>query len=355
MGKNWLGSITDLLSGENAVGLSIGTSSIKLVELKKAGKGWKLLHFGVVQLPDEVINNREISNTVAVVDSIRSLVTQLRLKTKSVCISLSGPAVIVKKFQVEVPNKKDLQDSVFWEAEQYLPFDVSEVVMDFQVISGAKEARTEVLLVAVKRSVLDSYMACVQDAGLKCKVADIDYFALAHVFEANYPANPSEAVAVVDIGAAAMKMSVLQSGVPIFTKDSALGGRTATQEIQKALGIPYADAEALKTGTQGMPQEVSELLGVMAENTASEIKRALDFYNASSIGAPVSSVLLCGGGSKIANLSRIVEDKLGLPTQMLNPFNGVSYDPAVFSPDYLASIGPVAAVPIGLAIRAGTR
>src|SRR5579885_1367499 len=135
-------AISDLFGGGgSALGLSIGTSAIKLVELKKQGKVWKLLHFGIVQLPEDVIVNREIVNQIAVVDSLRTLTNTIKLKSKLVCTALSGTSVIIKRMNVEAPNMRELQDQVFWEAEQYLPFDVSEVVMDFQVLSRGRTTR----------------------------------------------------------------------------------------------------------------------------------------------------------------------------------------------------------------------
>jgi type IV pilus assembly protein PilM len=259
--------------------------------------------------------------------------------------------------QLEVPNLRDLQESVFWEAEQYLPFDVSEVVMDFQLLSRTKESKTDVVLVAVKKAVLDSYMGCIEDAGLKPKVVDVDFFALQNLFEASYPISPTEAVAIVDVGASSMKIVIVQNGIPVFTKDAAVGGRMLTAEIQKNLNLSYADAETLKMGgvqDGTTPQEVRDLMHTMAENFGTEIKRALDFYNASSVGAPVSYILLAGGSARIPELSRVVEETAGLPTQLMNPFNSISYDPAVFTQDYLAAIAPVAAIPVGLAIRAGS-
>lgn len=232
--KEKLRQIPSLIEGnKTVVGLSIGTSSIKLIELTKTGSQWKLAHFGIVQLPEEVIVNREIVNSISVVDNIKALINQIKLKSKFICTSLSGTSVIIKKMTLEVQNMKELQDQVFWEAEQYLPFDISEVVMDYHVLSRAKDNKTDVILVAVKRSVLDGYMECVEGAGLKPKVVDLDFFALQNVFEANYPNNPGEAVALVDIGASSTKLAVVHAGVPVFTKDSTIGGRLLTAEIQK--------------------------------------------------------------------------------------------------------------------------
>lgn len=358
--SSFLSRISNALSiggGETCVGLSIGSSSIKLVELRKAGKSWKLLHFGIVQLPADVIINREIVNAIAVSESIKTLISQLKLKTKSVCTSLSGTSMIIKRMNLEVPNIKELQDAVFWEAEQYLPFDVTEVVMDYHVLSRAKDNKTDVLLVAVKRAVLDSYTTSIEDAGLRPKIVDVDFFALQNIFEASYPMNPQEAVAIVDLGASAMKTVVVHGGIPVYTKDTAIGGNNLTAEIQRQLNLSYADAETLKTGGQanGIPQEVNDLMHITSENFAIEIKRALDFYNASSSGAPISYILLTGGGAKLPELSRIVEETSGLPTQLMNPFNAISYDPAVFTQDYINAIAPIASIPIGLAIHAGSK
>jgi type IV pilus assembly protein PilM len=343
--------------GGNPIGLSIGSSSIKLVELKKTGKGHKLLHFGISQLPEDAIVNREIVNHIAVVEMTKNLVDQIKLRNKPACISLSGTSVIIKRMQVQVQNMKELQDQVFWEAEQYLPFDVSEVVMDFQLLSKAKDSAADVLLVAVKRSVLESYMNAARDAGLIPKVVDVDYFALQNVFEANYPSSPNEAVALIDLGASSTKIMVVQGGVPVFTRDSVLGGRNLTAEIQRHLNVSYQDAETLKIGGGGggMPQEVLELMRVSAENFATEIKRAIDFYDASSSGAPISYILLTGGSAKIPDISRIIEESTQRPTQLLNPFNSISYDPEMFTPDYINNVGPLAAVPLGLALRMGAR
>ncbi|MGZ3698095.1 MAG: type IV pilus biogenesis protein PilM, partial [Bdellovibrionota bacterium] len=162
--------------------------------MKKSGKLWKLLHFGIVQLPDDVVVNREIVNPIAVVESIKTLVNQIKLRNKNVCTSITGTSVIIKRMMLEVPNVKELQDQVFWEAEQYIPFDPSEVVMDYQMLSRSKDTKTDVLLVAVKRPILDAYMNCIQDAGLRAKIVDVDFFALQNLYETNYPINPSEAV-----------------------------------------------------------------------------------------------------------------------------------------------------------------
>jgi type IV pilus assembly protein PilM len=343
-------------SSGTSVGLSVGTSTVKLVELQRVGKGWRLLHFGVVPLPEESIVNREITNPVAVSETVKSLSSQVGLKSKQVCSSLSGNSVIVKRMTLEVQNPKELDEQIEFEAEHYIPFDISEVVLDYQLLSPIKEKRADILLVAVKKSVLESYLGAVEQAGLKTKIMDVDYFALSNLLEVTAPPSAGEAVAVVDLGASSTKVVVIQDGVPAYTKDTPTGGQQLTHEIQRHMNLSYMDAESLKTeeNSAGMPQEVSELMHLMAENFTSEIKRALEFYQASSGSAPITAIYLTGGSAKIPDVQRLIEEGTGIPTQMLNPFNAISYDPAVFTPEYLQSIAPIAAIPLGLAVRAGS-
>lgn len=342
---------------DSTVGLSIGSSSIKLVELKKTGKSWKLLHFGMIQLPDEAIVNRDIVNHIAVSESLKTLVGQLRPSNKNICASLSGTAVIIKRMTLEVPNKSELQDSVFWEAEQYLPFDVSEVVMDYHVVSRDSAGKTDVVLVAIKKASMESYVQVIESAGLKVKILDVDYFALQNVYEYNNPGNLGQAAALVDCGASSLKIVIVQNGVPLFTKDALLGGRNLTLDIQRHLNLAFQDAETLKISgeKQGLPQEVSDLMSVFSENFASEIKRTLDFYNASSTGGLVTKVLLTGGSARIPDFAKTVSEITGLQVDFLNPFQQMTFDASVFTPDYLNSISFVAGVPVGLAIRMGNK
>jgi type IV pilus assembly protein PilM len=340
--------------GTTQIGISIGTSSVKIAELKKVGKkGFSLVHFGVAQLPDEAISNREIVNHMAVVDAIKQLVSQLKIKGRNVVISLSGASVIVKKILLEQTPAKELNDAILWEAEQYVPFDINEVVFDYQVINkNGPEGKMEIMLVASKKAFVEAYQAVLKDSGLSSTVIDIDAFALQNAFEMNYPTE--QVAALVDIGAASMKLTIVSEGQPVFTRDSAVGGRSLTVEIQKHLNVSYQEAELLKIdgNSQGqLPQEVFDLMHVMAENFAAEVKRSIDFYSASSAGAPVTAVYLAGGSARLPNLPKLIEDAVGLPVQLLNPFNNVNYDAKIFSQDYIDAVSSLAVVPVGLAMR----
>lgn len=348
--------LSGLLSfgGGSSIGVSIGSSSIKLIELSRSGKSYKLESWVMAELPEGAVEHREIVNSIAVVETLKTMLEQVKLKSKAVCTSISGNSMMVRRLQLEVPNPKEMQEEVFWEAEQYNPFGPNDVVMDYQVLSRGKDNLTDVMLIAAKRSVIDSYIATFADAGLQLKIIDADFFALENAFEANYNLPSGESAAVVDIGSTGTKIVIVQDGLPVFMKDVAMGGRNLSAEIQRQMGHSLADAEALKMGDpSAVPQEVQDIMRLHNENLATEIKRAIDFYGASSGGAPVGAVYLSGGASVVPGLTSTIEEVVGRPSQLLNPFQGVSSDPSRFSEDFLRSIGPLAAIPIGLAIRAG--
>lgn len=343
---------------KGCVGLNIGNQSIKIAELRIGGKKWKLLHFGKAFIPRDTINSREISNALALVESIRALTAQLKLNSKKVALSISGNSVITKKMTIEISkraNAKEIEEQAFWEAEQYLPFDIAEVYLDSYTLSKAKDGTVDVMLVAAKKNLIDTYVACISDAGLVPEIVDIDYFALQNIFEINYPERFSDANMIVDIGASSLKIVVLQNGIPLYTKESALGGDKVTSEIQNQLGLSFEDAETLKISQTGaeVPQEISDLLTVSAENFAIEIKRGLDFYNASSTGASPSKIYLTGGASLMANTKEMVQDICKIEVEKLNPFNLIEYDKGTFTEDYINQIAPFSALALGLAIRAG--
>lgn len=337
----------------NRIGVSIGSSSVKVAELKKSGKGYSLVHFGVVQLPEEAIQNKEIVSPASVVEALKGIVAEMNIKGRTVVTALSGSSVIVKKIYVEPSSSKTLDDAMLWEVEQYVPFEIHEVAFDYQVVNKAgPEGKMEVVLVACKQNMIDSYQSLFKEAGLMANIVDLDLFALQNVFELNY--EQSAPVALIDIGATSLKMIILANGQPLFTREVAVGGKMLTNEIKKHLNLTYQEAELLKIDAQSsnqLPQEVSDLMHVMSENLASEIKRSLDFYAASNSSFPIHSVYLSGGTSRLPQLTQITEEVVGVPVQLLNPFQVLQYDPKVFHDDYIQAISSIAAIPIGLALR----
>jgi type IV pilus assembly protein PilM len=335
-----------------AVGLSIGASSVKVVELKKKKKQWALLKYASVPLIESTSEQREIANPIAVVESIQNAIKTAGITSKNVCSALAGSGLIIKNLTITVTNMKELQDQVYWEAEQYIPYEISEVVIDYQVIGQPKGDQVDVILVAVKKEFLEQYMSAITQAKLNPKVIDAELFALQNAYESNYPESETQSALLADVGALSTKIVICGNGIPYFTKDASFGGNAITQEIQRELNFArFQDAEALKV-SNNVPQEVKDVLGRSAQNLAIEIKRALDFYSASSLGPPVTQILLSGGASRTNSVISAIKEKTGLPTDFLNPFLSVESELGTDSVD-LAQISPEVVIPMGLAIRAG--
>lgn len=342
-------------SGGAAVGLSIGASSIKVAQLKKTKTSWKLEKFSNVPLTETPSEHREISNVVSTVQAIQQAMSEAGVSSKEVCSAITGSGIIIKALTLTIADMKELQDQVFWEAEQYIPFDISEVVIDYFVTKQGKDNQVEVILVAVKKEYLEQYMGVIEEAGLKPAIIDAEVFAIQNTYETNYPVSDTQASLLVDIGALSSKIMICSGGVPFFTKDTPFGGAAITAEIQRELKLPSMhDAESLKVSTN-LPHEVSEVVARMCHVLGTELRKSIDFYSASSLGPPINSILLSGGGARAAHLSKIIEDNTGVPTQLLNPFLRIEVDSKKFSDDYLSSIACEAVVPIGLAIRAGDK
>lgn len=342
-----------LFGSSTKIGVSIGTSSVKIAELKKSGKSYTLEHFGVAPLPEGAVVNHEIVNQVAVIDALKHLVSELKLKGRAAVASVGGGSVITKKILLEQESAKDLDAAILWEAEQYIPFDINEVAFDYQMINkNGPDGKMEILLVACKNHFIENLRATMKEAGLELSIADLDTFAIENAFEANYPSDTP--AAIVHIGSDSLKLVVCANGQPVYTRDSTVGGRSLTNEIQKHMNLSFTEAENIKISgatTGQMPPEVAELMGIAVENIAQEIKRSLDFFSASSNGVSVSYILLTGGGSKILNLQKMVQDMCGLPTQYLNPFTQVSFNAKYFNDESIAGISAQASVPVGLALR----
>lgn len=341
---------------KNLVGLDIGSHSIKIVELKHLKSGFELKNFGIAQLPPEAIVDGVIMDSAVVVESIRNLISNLKLKNKHVATSVAGHSLIIKKIQLPLMSEAELEEQIQWEAEQYIPFEIEDVNIDFQILGPLpdEEGQMEVLLVAVKKDIVNDYTAVIAEAGLSCHTVDVDAFAVENVFEVAYPEYMDKIVVLIDIGAGIMSINVLKNGISTFTRDITIGGSNFTEEIQKELGVSYEEAEILKLGgtsDRAGPQEVAGLLRLTTENLVLEIQRSLDFFGATSVEEEIHAIYLSGGACRVPGLASAVEERVGIPVEVLNPFRGVAAPEKLFDPDYLEAMGPVAAVSVGLALR----
>jgi type IV pilus assembly protein PilM len=346
------------------IGLDIGPSSIKLMELERSKEGrYRLKNFAMAQLPPEAIVDGAVMNTNVIVDAIRELIQQHRVKAKDVVASISGNAVIIKRVTLPQMSFDELEESIQWEAEQYIPFDINDVNIDVQILEGPSNdpGQMDVLLVAARKELVNEYQSIISQAGLRPAVVDVDAFAVANMFDLCYEP-PEDTVALVNIGASTVNIHLLRNGVSAFTRDIGMGGRQFTEEIQRTLNISYEEAEAMKIGgndddgTAVVPEEIERVLSSVGENLATEIQRSLDFYLSTSADSGIGSVFLSGGAARTPGLSRAIERQTGLPVEVIDPFRQIQIDERNFNPAYLNDVAPQAAVVVGLAMRqAGDR
>lgn len=344
---------------KNALGLDIGSSSIKLVQLKESKKGVQLANFSMAPLPSEAIVDGALMNATAVVDTIQGMIQAQKLKTKEVALSISGHSVIIKKISLPAMTPEELDESIKWEAEQYIPFDVNDVYLDYQILqSRPEQGQMDVLLVAAKKEIVDEYTGLVREAGLEPIVVDVDVFTIQNCFELGYGYPPGETIVLIDIGSSTININVISNGITTFTRDISMGGNQFTEEIQKQLSVSYDEAEAYKLGGERgvdadsvVPQEVERVLSSVSESMASEIHRSLDFYLATSSEGRMSKIYLSGGTAKVPSLARAVENKVGVAVELIDPFRNIQIDPKLFNLDYINEVRPLAAVAVGLGLR----
>jgi type IV pilus assembly protein PilM len=343
--------------GKQCIGLDIGSSSVKVVQLRKKGSGWALQAFGMQPLLPQTIVDGTIMDQTAVADAIRQLWARLKLKVKDVAIAIAGHSVIIKKIAVPQMSAEQLANNIRTEAEHHIPFGKDDVELDYHVTNPMNSSgQTELLLVAAKKEVVADYVQCVRDAGLTPHVVDVAAFASQNGFESNYPLDPRETVVLINIGAAISNINIVRSGVSLFTRDVTIGGNAFTEEIQKQLGIAADEAEAYKVGGSQVengvvPQEVLRVMDGVSEVMAGEFQRSLDFFLATTNDANVTRIVLAGGSSKVSSLHRAIERRSRLPLEVADAWKRIEID-ATLDRAYLGAHSPEALIGVGLAMRA---
>ncbi len=353
-------SLFSSFGSKSMIGLDIGSSTVKAVELSSRGKGkdFELVHVGVARLAPEAIVQGAFLNSSAIVDAIREAIDTAKIKSKNAAAAVCGHSVIVKKVSLPVMSREELDEQIRWEAEQYIPFDVNEVNLDFQILETSDgEGQMDVLLVAAKKDLIDDYVQVISEAGLTPAVIDIAAFAVENAFEANYDVRPNEVVALVNIGAQVVNINILMDGTPVFTRDITTAGNHYTDEIQKTLSISCEEAERIKLGgkkseesQEVVPQEVEKAMQSVTETVIGEISRSLDFFSATSADSRIARVMLSGGGANVAGFQMAFQERTGLDVEIFNPLARMLPN-SKFDPDTLDELAPSLGVSVGLALR----
>jgi len=335
------------------VGLDIGSSAIKAIELKKTRAGIELARLGIEPLATDVVVDSMIMDSPSVATAVAKLFTDNGIKSKAVATSVSGHSVIVKPIKLPIMPEQELADRIQTEAAQYIPFDIAEVNLDYQVLSDDLSGpNMDVLLVAVKKDKILNYTNVLSMAGKSPAVVDIDVFALQNCYEYNYDPAPNTTVALLNIGASVMNINIVRGVTPLFTRDVSVGGHQYTDSLQKELDLSFTDAEAFKLGEKvGTVSEDAKLpiLQQVTEIIVLEIQKTFDFFKATAPGEHIEKVYVAGGSASVPGRMEALRQEFSLPVELLNPFQRIETG-SVGAGLVDANAGQLA-VAVGLALR----
>ncbi len=337
------------------VGLDIGAGTLKVAQVKDKRDGYELDVFDYLPLPPELIVDGSIIDSLRLVDAIKELIRKAKIKNKNVAISISGhSSVIVKMITVPEMTEEELEESIKFEAEQYVPFNIEDVNIDFQIIGPREEpGQMDVVLVAVKKDTINEYITVVKEAGLNPVIVDVDVFAIENLYEVNYPIEPGKNVALIDIGASSIKMNILRGGIPSFTRDTPVGVNILTEALQREFNLTYEVSERLLRGEaveNVSEEEAQQVIMAASEEIISEISRSIDYFRTSMSEQDIAELVMTGGGAMVKGLKEVFSERMGREVEILDPFKNISISKRL-DEDYIRDLAPLGAVAIGLALR----
>ena len=336
------------------VGLDIGSAFVKAVELRPIGNDYELVGFGMGPVPPGAIEQSEIKQPAAVQSAIRQALEQGRIQATDASIGMSGGSVIAKRVTLPKMSEAELAESIRWEAEQHIPFDIEDVELDFQILRQ-QGPQLEVMLVAVKKGKVQSYVDAVAEAGLGVVVVDVDVFALETQYDYNFAgetAGETDVVALVNIGHETTNTNILQGGVNVYARDVFVGGKQYSSTIAQRFDLTPADADALVRGKQGSVSwaEIEPVLDLVSQELGQEIQRTLDYFGTTAEHERIQRIFLSGGCALIPGLQDFLSSQWGIEVQPADPFKRIKLGPGL-NEDVVQKLAPLAAVATGLAMR----
>jgi type IV pilus assembly protein PilM len=340
---------------DHLVGLDIGSRSIKAAEIAETKQGLSLKRFGIVDIAHGAIEEGTINDPETVAESIKQLFKSYNIKESNVAVSIGGYSVIVKKISVQTMDEEKLQETIHFEAEQYIPFDISDVNLDFQILgeSESNPGQMNVFLVAAKKEMVNDYINLVNLAGLNPCIVDVEAFALQNTIEANYDMQ-SENTALIDIGASKTSLNILKGNSSLFMRDVSLGCGQINQKIMSLIECSFEEAEQLKYGDKPDRLTQEDLKGIISSvvtDWCTEIRRALDFFYSTYPEDQIKRIILSGGGANIAEFRELLSTEASAEVETINPFRKFKIDKKNFDDAFIKQIAPQAAISMGLAMR----
>lgn len=340
---------------DQLVGLDIGSRAIKAAQISEKKKGLTLERFGMIEIAPGYIEDGTIKEPESVAETIRQLFKTFGIKEHNVAISIGGYSVIVKKINVQTMSEDQLQESIHFEAEQYIPFDINDVNLDFQILGESEHNPNQmsVLLVAAKKEMINDYINLIQLAGLNPCIIDVDAFALQNIFEANSDIE-NENVALIDIGASKTSLNILKGKQSVFMRDVSLGCGQINQKIATLLNCSIEEAELIKFGDKAdkiKGEELSDIASSIVADWCTEIRRALDFFYSTYPDDQIKQIIISGGGGNIKEFRQLLAVETSAEVKTINPFERFQIDKERFDMAYLERIAPQASICMGLATR----
>jgi type IV pilus assembly protein PilM len=380
---------------KSLVALDVGSSLVKAIQIKPAKPGWILENIGVAEVPADISQAKGEAAATGLVSIIRTAIMNSGSRLKDVVTSISGEAVIVRYISFPEMSDSELDNAIRWQIEEHIPYRLDDINLDYnKLVVSKKEGskKTDVLLVAARKDLVNERITLLKSIGLNPAVIDVDAFAVFNCFEANYDFKLNEVVALVNIGAQSTNIIICENNISLFARDISLAGNSITQQLASKMGISFADAEKIKvkegiilpatseaakeetpdikvairetvekiTGESlsgdERTRQLSDIIRVPLQNLVTEIRRTLQFFENQQSGKPVNRIVLSGGTAKLENIDSFVHDRLGLPTEVFNPFAKINTTKVAMGSNELNALSPSLVVGIGLAIRqAGDR
>ncbi len=344
--------------GKNLVGVDIGTSSVKVCQLKETRKGYGLVRLGYAPLAPQTIVDGQVMDSGAVVEALGRVFRDAAIRQKEVALSVSGQSVIIRKISVPMMTAAELEEQIHWEAEQHIPFDIKDVQVDYQVLRRRPEAsQMDLLLVAAKRDQIHDYAQLARDAKLKPVVCDIDAFTVQNLFEFSRQLPPDRTIALLNVGAALSSLNIVANGVSAFTREIASGGNVITEEIQKQLGVAFDQAEAFKAGVPLTGDDrpvlplVKQVVESVTDSIAAEIQRSLDFFLATSGESEIAGIYVTGGTANLGALTQAIQRRARVPVEAWVPTERMTIEAREVDPRLLEQRAAQLPVALGLGLR----
>lgn len=343
--------------------VDIGSNSIKVGRLLGTPGKFELSNFGMMPLDPESVVEGVVQDEDHVVDALTRLVHAENVDTPYAVASVAGEAVMIKKIKVPMMSKEELEEFIPQEAEQYIPFDIDDVRIDFQILEGVptmeehefeeEEDKQEILLVAVQNEIIDSRSNVLTAAGLKPCIIDLDVFAIVNAISISRNLQDMGSVALMDLGGAFTHLNILMDGVTSYTRDIPIGQDACTTQLMAKYEMEYRESESIKVGAipeDANKEEIIDLIIESYEPILEELHKSFEFFSTTS-NSQVERAFLCGGGAMIPGVDGLLSDRLGVPVEIFNPLEAVKLGARKFDPQSLSQMAPMATVALGLATR----